>query len=224
MNIWFYSYTYYVPTSIHIIVIKGAYSNMEKEASSLSLYGNLNQKAHKNLDSASHVNVTIGKVVYDMMRDSRSLDQIRVTFHQFDKDGSGELDLEEFMAAYKLLRPNVTDDQLKAMFEEADLDKGGTLDFEEFRIIASMPEIDVLRKIGIENRDERGILQVEPSKESYFGEDLSNLSPPGVGAFLMSQSQNLSMELYESRIASMQRFVAMTVMFHQVIMFTLYCF
>lgn len=197
---------------------------MEKEASSLSLYGNLNQKAHKNLDSASHVNVTIGKVVNDMMRDSRSLDQIRVTFHQFDKDGSGELDLEEFMAAYKLLRPNVTDDQLKAMFEEADLDKGGTLDFEEFRIIASMPEIDVLRKIGIENRDERGILQVEPSKESYFGEDLSNLSPPGVGAFLMSQSQNLSMELYESRIASMQRFVAMTVMFHQVIMFTLYCF
>ena len=220
----FYSYTYYVPTSIHIIVNKGAYSNMEKEASSLSLYGNLNQKAHKNLDLASHVNVTIGKVVNDMMRDSRSLDQIRVTFHQFDKDGSGELDLEEFMAAYRLLRPNVTDDQLKAMFEEADLDKGGTLDFEEFRIIASMPEIDVLRKIGIENRDERGILQVEPSKESYFGEDLSNLSPPGVGAFLMSQSQNLSMELYESRIASMQRFVAMTVMFHQVIMFTLYCF
>ena len=31
----------------------------------------------------------------------------------------------------------------------------------------------------------------------------------------MSQSQHFSMELYESRIASLQRFVAMTVMFHQ---------
>jgi hypothetical protein len=52
--------------------------------------------------------------------------------------------------------------------------------------------------------------------ESFFGEELRKNAPEGVGAFLMSQSQTLSMELYESRIASMQRFVAMTVMFHQV--------
>lgn len=33
--------------------------------------------------------------------------------------------------------------------------------------------------------------------------------------FSLENSQRFSMELYESRVASMQRFVAMTVMFHQ---------
>ena len=54
-----------------------------------------------------------------------------------------------------------------------------------------------------------------PSEERYFGEELRKTAPKGVGAFMMSQSQHLAMELYESRVASMQRFVAMTVMFHQ---------
>ena len=78
-----------------------------------------------------------------------------------------------------------------------------------------MPEVDVLRKLSVKNRDSRGLVQVAPSTERYFGEELKNSAPKGTGAFVMSQSQHLSMELYESRIASVQRFVAMTVMFHQ---------
>ena len=78
-----------------------------------------------------------------------------------------------------------------------------------------MPQVDLLGKLSVVNRDNRGLVQVMPSKERYFGEELKNSAPKGVGAFMMSQSQHLSMELYESRIASMQRFVAMTVMFHQ---------
>jgi hypothetical protein len=114
------------------------------------------------------------------------------------------------------LYPNVIDDQLDAIFQEADLDGGGTLDFDEFSMIAKMPEVEVLGKLGVQNRNERGLLHVEQSMERFFGEELRKNAPKGVGAFLMSQSQNLSMELYESRIASMQRFVSMTVMFHQV--------
>merc|ERR1712226_1110993 len=33
--------------------------------------------------------------------------------------------------------------------------------------------------------------------------------------FMLARKQHLAQELYESRIASLQRFVAMTVMFHQ---------
>jgi len=73
----------------------------------------------------------------------------------------------------------------------------------------------VLGKLSVKNRDDRGLAQVMPSEERYFGEELRKTAPKGTGAFLMSQSQHLVMELYESRIASMQRFVAMTVMFHQ---------
>ncbi|EJK64084.1 hypothetical protein THAOC_15216 [Thalassiosira oceanica] len=81
--------------------------------------------------------------------------------------------------------------------------------------MVKIPDVDVLGKLGVQNRNERGLVSVMPSTERYFGEELRRTAPKGVGAFLMSQSQQLAMELYESRIASMQRFVAMTVMFHQ---------
>jgi len=197
----------------------GAYSNLEKDAkadSMLGTYARLESKASQLLNSDSHVDPMMNKVINEMIREARSLDQVRIIFDQIDSDGNGTLDLEEFKTAYKQLHSNVTDAQLEAMFEEADLDKSGTLDFDEFSVIASIPQVEVLGKLGVKNRDERGLLEVEQSLETYFGEDLRKFAPKGVGAFLMSQSQTLSMELYESRIASMQRFVAMTVMFHQV--------
>jgi len=81
--------------------------------------------------------------------------------------------------------------------------------------MSKMPNVEVLGKLSVINRDDRGLLQVMPSTETYFGEELEKSAPKGVGSFLMSESQHLSMQLYESRIASMQRFVSMTVMFHQ---------
>lgn len=39
--------------------------------------------------------------------------------------------------------------------------------------------------------------------------------PDKVHDFVLVKTQSFAMELYESRIASMQRFVAMTVMFHE---------
>ena len=98
----------------------------------------------------------------------------------------------------------------------ADVDGSGALDFEEFSQIMAFSDLDVLRKIQqAALRDERGRLQVKPSTENFFGESLSDTSLSTVGDFAKSQSQNLSMELYESRVASLQRFVAMCVMFHQ---------
>jgi len=41
------------------------------------------------------------------------------------------------------------------------------------------------------------------------------LFPAGMQNFALCESQNLAMELYESRVASLQRFVAMTVLFHE---------
>ena len=105
--------------------------------------------------------------------------------------------------------------KIQAMFEEADIDGNGTLDLEEFVELCKMPSVDVLGKLSVSNRDDRGLVQVMPSTERYFGEELRKTAPKGTGAFLMSQSQHLVMELYESRVASVQRFVAMTVMFHQ---------
>lgn len=77
-----------------------------------------------------------------------------------------------------------------------------------------MPSL--LAELSVKNRDDRGLTQVQASKERYFGEELRKHSlNPGVSSMAMSHSQHFAMELYESRVASMQRFVAMTVMFHQ---------
>ena len=61
--------------------------------------------------------------------------------------------------------------------------------------MVKIPDVDVLGKLGVQNRDERGLIQVMPSTERYFGEELRKTAPKGVGAFLMSQSQQLSMEV-----------------------------
>ena len=85
----------------------------------------------------------------------------------------------------------------------------------QFAKLASVPHIEALSDLNIANRDERGLLQVQASTEDYFGEELKRNTPIHLGSILISQSQHLSQELYESRVASVQRFVAMTVMFHQ---------
>jgi len=69
-------------------------------------------------------------------------------------------------------------------------------------------------------RDENGVIQVRASEESYFGEHVMQgveqsqfaQNPALTGA---TKSQDFAQELYESRIASMQRFVSMCVMFHE---------
>jgi len=81
--------------------------------------------------------------------------------------------------------------------------------------MAKVAPLDLLAKQNLFDRDTRGLLQLLPSDEQYFGECSVKSYPKGVGQISMSQSQHLAMELYESRIASMQRFVAMTIMFHQ---------
>ena len=59
-------------------------------------------------------------------------------------------------------------------------------------------------------RDKRGVLQVLPSEEMYFGETAHRTLVKGA-EFEAVETQDFAMELYESRIVSLQRFVAMTV-------------
>lgn len=181
----------------------------------LGAYGNLERDAHEHADAHEHIDSELDKVISALIRENKSSSRIREAFDRFDTDGSGELDLDEFIQAYKQLKPDITESQLVTMFAEADLDDSGTLDFDEFNQLVSMDQADVLGKLGMQNRDDRGLIQVEPSTEEFFGEELRQAAAGSEG-FLISQTQHLSMELYESRIASLQRFVAMTVMFHQV--------
>ena len=177
----------------------------------------------------------VGSVISDMIEERKGDDRIKDLFHRIDLNHDGFLDKNEFILAYQRLNPDVCVTQLETMFEEGDVNHDGTLDLDEvscrhnngtspntshslfiqFMAMAKLPQVDVLRKLSVVNRDSRGLVQVNPSNERVFGEELQSQAPRGVGAFLLSESQHLAMELYESRVASMQRYVAMCVMFHQ---------
>lgn len=77
------------------------------------------------------------------------------------------------------------------------------------------PHEQLLRKLDTTDRKTSAMVDAESSKEDFFGEIARKRAPVGTTDFSLCEAQHLSMELYEGRIASMQRFVAMTVMFHE---------
>lgn len=182
-------------------------------ASLMGAYVNLEREARKKRNENIHQEEPLSNVVNAMVKKVQGVENIRRVFNEIDLNNDGVVSLDEFIAAYQKIDADLSVDHLKHMFEEADVNDNGELSFEDFLRISRMPSL--LADLGTKNRDSRGLVQVQASKEKYFGEEIRKHATPGVDSMAMSQSQNFSMELYESRIASLQRFVAMTVMFHQ---------
>jgi len=179
-------------------------------ASLLGAYVDLEKQARQTRSETADVFLAVEK----MIKDRQGIENARRLFNEIDSDGNGVIGVEEFIAAYQKKDPNLAEEHLHRLFAEADVDDDGMLQFDEFVKVSQMPNL--VSELSVKNRDSRGLTQVQASKERYFGEELRKHSlNPGVSSLAMSQSQFFSMELYESRIASMQRFVAMTVMFHQ---------
>jgi hypothetical protein len=179
-------------------------------ASLLGAYVNLEKEARKKRNQSADV----FRVVDSMVKERQGIENARRLFNEIDSDGNGVIELDEFIEAYQKKDPGVSKEHLRKLFSEADVDESGTLEFDEFVKVSQMPSL--LAELSVKNRDDRGLTQVQASKERYFGEELRKHSlNPGVSSMAMSHSQHFAMELYESRVASMQRFVAMTVMFHQ---------
>jgi hypothetical protein len=171
-------------------------------------------------DDETRDSYSIDDIVADAIRDRKSNDRLHILYKTFDEDGDGILSESEFVKGITTLDSPLTEAEAKIMFHEADNCRSGAVDYDEF--------VDFLRKMGYDeqvrippsNRDSRGLIQIEASKERYFGETLRkhNAGKNKVKDmdFVLAQSQHLVHELYETRIASMQRFVAMCVFFHHI--------
>ncbi|KAI2495035.1 hypothetical protein MHU86_19467 [Fragilaria crotonensis] len=156
------------------------------------------------------------KVVESMIQEKSENKRLKTIFDAIDVDGSGTLDIDEFTSAYKMYDSSLTDGGIHALFKNIDTDGSGYIDFKEFAMCATLPKSQMLKFLQVVDRKFTAKnLDPEASTESYFGAALRETAPEGTPLFSLCESQNLSMELYESRIASMQRFVAMTVMFHE---------
>lgn len=156
----------------------------------------------------------LSAVVNDMTKQHEDMAYLRGLFNEIDADGSGTIDCDEFVTLFERLKRKESKDKAMQLYHEQDFDNGG-LNFDAFVKVARMADVEVERSLVSFGRDARGLVQVEPSTERYFGERLRNASSSVKEAYALSKSQHFSMELYESRVASMQRYVAMCVMFHE---------
>ena len=154
-------------------------------------------------------------VIEEAILEKKFGDKTRKLFAAFNVDKNGILKEDEFVEGAKKLNTDMNDGELRALFRLYDAEGDG-VDYREFLELIKDSKIESGLKLPPSNRDERGVIQIEPSREKYFGEIVRKLNM-GAGDldFRAARNQHFAQELYESRIASLQRFVAMTVMFHQ---------
>ena len=180
----------------------GVYNKYHEEGAELSVHS-LSRRNAVQVLTASRIKA------------ARQKGNLRSVFDEIDVNRDGTLCLAEFTQAYKKVDESLTDAQIAKLFRDADVDNSGTLDYDEFCEVMNLPEMDMLNILEADARNEEGLLMVEPSHEDYFGQSIRRSAPKKIKAYTLVESQEFSMSLYESRIASLQRFVSMTVMFHQ---------
>ena len=193
--------------------------NNQNKSSASSNSSNSPESSTSTYDNTS-ASYSVDEIVADAIRDRKSNDRLHIFFQTLDEDGDGILSEYEFMKGIATLTSSPTDGEAKIMFDEADTSHTGAVDYNEFIAFLRKMGYDQQVKIPPSNRDSRGLIQIEASKERYFGETLRKYNAGKNNVkdmdFVLAQSQHLVQELYETRIASMQRFVAMCVFFHHI--------
>ncbi len=161
---------------------------------------------------------SVDDIVADAIQDRKNNGRLHLLYKKFDNDGDGILSEKEFVKGLTTLDPKLTEAEAQAMFRGADKTKTGMVDYNEFLTFLQRMGYDQQVSIPPSNRDKRGLIQIEASRERYFGETLRKYNAGKNKVqdmdMVLAHSQHLVQELYESRVASMQRFVAMCVLFH----------
>ena len=96
--------------------------------------------------------------------------------------------------AHAILKCLLTLHIFHGSFKDLDINDNGTVSFEEFIKVSKIPSSLLMAKISVKNRDSRGLVQVQPSAERYFGEELLMVDKPEYSLSL-SQSQYFAMQV-----------------------------
>lgn len=188
----------------------GAYLNIDEQTA---------HKAKQVLE-LDEEEITVDDVVTEVVVNRKWSNRLHKLFMSIDLDRDGLLQREEFAEGIRKMNPNISEEEAMILFHQGDTDGSGFLDYDEFIRAIQVSDFETTLKAPQSNRDHRGIIQINGSKEKYFGADMRKCNAGKEQSkdldFLLAKNQHLCQELYETRIASMQRFVAMVVMFHHI--------
>lgn len=193
----------------------GAYLNIEDKSD--LLLSNDKTSEDSNMDEEK---ITVEDVVAEAISSRKWSSRLQSLFQTMDVDKDGVLNKDEFIAGIVKLNPKISIGEAEVMFRGVDVNGNMSVSIDEFLQYLEESGFEAVLKAPPSHRDARGIIQVEMAKEKYFGEVERKLNAATRSQgrdldFLLVRNQHLSQELYESRIASLQRFVSMTVLFHQ---------
>lgn len=188
----------------------GAYMNMEEETKALNEF----------FDNSGEENAaSVDTIVAEAIQEKKWGDKARKLFQILDVDGSRFLTEEDFVNGCRQINSNLLEDEARTLFHRYDENNSGKLDYHEFLKLLKTSDLNSKMKAPPSHRDTRGLIQIEASDEKYFGETIRKYNAGKSGKemdFTLARSQFLSQELYESRVASLQRFVSLCVLFHQI--------
>lgn len=190
----------------------GAYLDIDEKSSSKS-------PSFLDGDEEGEKDLSVDKVVADAIRNRKQNDRLHQLFSRMDQDGDGLLNEAEFIQGLQSVNGEITENEARVMFRQTDTDASGKVSYLEFTEFVQENGFDIsILKMPPSHRDSRGIIQIEATKEKYFGETVRKINSGKRDNqeidFELARNQHMAQELYETRIASMQRFVSMTVMFH----------
>ncbi|KAJ4264261.1 hypothetical protein NW762_005456 [Fusarium torreyae] len=103
-------------------------------------------------------------------------------FHLFDKDGDGQITINELGAFMRSLGQNPSDAELNDIINEIDADRSGAIEFLEFLAMMSQKakeedyEREILEAFMIFDRDEDGFISIEELRQAMeaIGEDITD--------------------------------------------------
>lgn len=77
---------------------------------------------------------------YTRRMSRHEVDELQLCFEKFDKNGDGQISLEELREVMNGLGEKLTEQELKDMMQDADTNHDGYIDFQEFK--ALMPNLN----------------------------------------------------------------------------------
>ncbi|KAF4956141.1 hypothetical protein FSARC_11671 [Fusarium sarcochroum] len=130
----------------------------------------------------SHVINSNTEAVKGNTNNDKQITEYEEAFHLFDRDGDGQISINELGVVMRSLGQNPSDAELHDMINEVDVNRSGAIEFLEFLAMMSHKtkeedyEREILEAFMIFDRDEDGFISVDELRRtmSTIGENITD--------------------------------------------------